>query len=289
MSGPLVVLLGETASGKSALAIELAEKFNGEIICADSRTVYRGMDIGTAKPTPEDRGRVPHHCLDLVTPDEPFTVADFKQQALTAVADITARGKLPIMVGGTGLYLDAVLYDFEFRSPADPEMRKELAALDVSQLQQQLAEQGIPLPNNPQNPRHLVRSLETGGVMAAHKPLRVDTLILGLQIDREILNERIEKRVRQMVDQGFVEEVRQLGQRYGWDVAALQAPGYKAFRAYLAGEASLDEAIDQFVRNDRQLAKRQRTWFRRNNSVHWLNNRDNFAESVELITTFLNK
>lgn len=289
VSGPLVAIVGETASGKSALALALAERFDGEIICADSRTVYRGMDIGTAKPTSAERSLVRHHCLDLVAADEPFTVADFKRHADKAISDILHRGKLPLLVGGSGLYIDAVLYDFTFRSPSDPKERARLSLMTIKELQNELQQKRIPLPENRQNPRHLVRALEAGGMTAERNPLRPHTLIIGVQQDRASLEERIRHRVSGMVEQGFIEEVRRLGEQYGWNVPALQAPGYTAFREYIDGRLSLDEAKALFMKNDLNLAKRQRTWYRRNNSIHWLENRDNLTDSVDLITTILNK
>jgi tRNA dimethylallyltransferase len=284
-----LVIVGETASGKSALAIELAERFDGEIIAADSRTVYKGMDIGTAKPSLEERARIPHYCLDLVTPDEPFTVADFKREAERAMEDIAARGKLPVLVGGTGLYIDAILYDFSFRAPGDKSMRAKLADLSVQELQERLLARGIPLPNNPRNPRHLIRALETGGEKPLSRPINENTLVIGLKVEREVLKQRIRDRIGQMVEQGLVEEARRLGERYGWDVPAMQAPGYKAFRGYIEGSIQLEEAKRLFAWADLDLAKRQRTWFRRNKSIHWFDNRGKLPEIVDLTTTLLNK
>jgi tRNA dimethylallyltransferase len=285
-TGPLVVIVGQTASGKSALALELAERFNGEIICADSRTVYRGMDIGTAKPSRQEQAKIPHHLLDIVDPDQTFTVADFKRLANAAIEDILSRGQLPILVGGTGLYIDSVLFDFVFRSLPSAELREELTALSVPELQNRLRAADIPLPNNPENPRHLVRALETDGKIGSRKPLRENTCIIGLALDRETLRERIVVRVETMLRAGFVDELRKLVAQYGWDIPALQAPGYKAFRGYLEGTVDLDEAKALFVQNDLRLAKQQRTWFKRNNSIQWTNNR---GEIVDIITTFLNK
>jgi tRNA dimethylallyltransferase len=271
---PLVVIVGETASGKSAFAMELAESNGGEIICADSRTIYKGMDIGTAKPTPDEQQKVPHHCLDLVSPDQSFTAADFKAHAAAAIDDITNRGKLPIVVGGTGLYVDAILYDFTFRAPADKSLRAELNALNVSELQKRLAEQGIPLPNNPLNPRHLIRALETGGEPAGRKPLRANTLILGIDPDRDELRVRIERRVDAMIEAGLEQEVRGLSDRYGWDVPPMQTIGYQEWKAYFSGTQSLEQTREFIVRATAAYAKRQRTWFRRNKSIHWLVNRE---------------
>jgi tRNA dimethylallyltransferase len=283
---PLIVIVGQTASGKSALALRLAQQFDGEIIAADSRTVYRGMDIGTAKPTAAERAVVPHHLIDVVTPDESFNVADFQRLANEAIADIARRGKLPILVGGTGLYVDAVIYNFGFRPTADPHTRQALEALSVAELQERLAEQGIELPDNDHNPRHLVRALEAGGVVGARSPLRPHTLVLGLQVNSEALEQKITQRVDDMVATGLVDEVRLLANQYGWATPALLAPAYKAFRPYLAGVASLEEAKQQFVRFDLQYAKRQKTWFKRNADIQWISNPD---EAVDLVTTLLNK
>jgi tRNA dimethylallyltransferase len=236
--------------------MELARRLNGEIICADSRTVYRGMDIGTAKPTKQERAEIAHHVLDVIEPDERFTAADFKRLANNAIDDITGRGKLPIMVGGTGLYVDAVIFDFKFSSPEEAALR------------------------DPVNPRHLLHPNPS-----ARSRLRRHTLLIGLTLEREVLRRRIETRVEAMVAAGFADEVRRLTERYG-DVPALQAPGYKAFREYIAGRLSLEEAKALFIKHDLQLAKRQRTWFKRNNSIHWL---ENPSKAVEIATTFLNK
>lgn len=267
---PFVAIVGETASGKSALAMKLAQEFYGEIICADSRTIYKGMDVGTAKPSAADRSLISHHILDVITPDQRFSAADFKAQAEAAIADILTRGKLPIMVGGTGLYVDAVLYDFAFRAAANPAERQKLEKLSVEELQQALSVKGIPLPNNPQNPRHLIRALETGGRPSVRQTLRGNTLVLGLKIDRELLEKRIEKRIDDMVTTGLLEEIESLAQKYGWDAPGLQAPGYRAFRPYFAGEIDLAAAKKQFAQNDKQLAKRQRTWFKRNQDIQWV-------------------
>ncbi|HUS25738.1 MAG TPA: tRNA (adenosine(37)-N6)-dimethylallyltransferase MiaA [Nevskiaceae bacterium] len=283
---PLIVILGPTASGKSALALELAQQFNGEIIAADSRTVYKGMDIGTAKPTRAEQQEIGHHLLDVVRPDQAFTVSDFQKQANQAIAGIHGRGKVPFLVGGSGLYIDAVIYNFRFRRPANPEERLKLNRLSVDELQALLQEQNIPLPINYRNPRHLIRSLETRGEAQYRSELRKNTLVIGIDTNREQLLAKISQRVDAMVHNGFVPELKALVQQYGWEAPALQAPGYRAFRDYLAGSITLDEAKQRFVANDMQLAKRQRTWFRRNKDIHWICKK---AEAVDLITTLLNK
>lgn len=251
---PLLVIVGPTASGKTALGIELARKFDGEIICADSRTVYRGLDIGTAKPSPEERAQVLHHLIDVVNPDQPFSVADFKRLAEQAIEDIWRRGKLPILVGGSGLYIDAIIYDYQFNSDGTP--------------------------RDPQNPRHLASSQSED-----RQAMLPGVTMIGLDIPRDVLRQRISDRVEAMVGHGFIDEVRWLVENYPGS-KALDAPGYKAFREYLDGHKTLEEAKAEFVRNDMQLAKRQMTWFRRNKSIHWL---DDLSKAVDLITTILNK
>jgi tRNA dimethylallyltransferase len=285
---PLIVIAGETASGKTALAIKLAQQFNGEIICADSRTIYKGMDIGTAKPTAEERAAVPHHLLDVVSPAQPFTVADFKELALAAIKDISARGCIPFLVGGTGLYIDAVAYDFDFTNPPNPQERARLQAMTIQELQQEIQNKGYDLPKNIQNPRHLARVIETEGRIASpqNTELRPNTLMIGLTIDKDILKRKLAARVEHMIAEGFTDEVRALLAEYPSDTPALQSTGYKAFRRYLTGEISLEQAKADFVRNDFQLAKRQRTWFKRNKSIHRLRKQE---EVEDLITTFLNK
>lgn len=283
---PLVAIVGQTASGKSALALELAKRFDGEIICADSRTIYKGLDIGTAKPTAAEQAAVPHWLLDVAAPNETFSAARFQQLALATIEDISGRGKLPILVGGSGLYIDSVLFSFDFNHPADESLRTELQSLSVEELQNRLSEADIPLPENSRNPRYLMRALETGGEVATRSELRPDTLILELDVEPEVLKERITQRVDAMIENGFVEEAKRAVEEYGWEATGLQAPGYKAFQKYLKNEASLEEAKQEFTRLDWQLAKRQRTWFKRNKSINHL---CNLQEAVELTTTFLNK
>lgn len=286
MNPPLIVIVGETASGKSALALELAEQFEGEIICADSRTIYRGMNIGTAKPTDDERSRIPHHLLDVVDPNQAFSAADFKIQALAAIADISSRGKLPILVGGTGLYIDAILFDFEFGPSANIELRKKLECKTVEELQAIITEKGYAMPENEKNKRYLIRTIERKGVVASKSEVRPNTLVLGLSVERDELKLRIEDRVDAMLLAGFIDEYQKLRECYVDDAPGFRAPGYKAFLSYLRGEASLEQARAEFVRNDWRLAKRQRTWFKRNKTIQWLSDRSN---AVDIVTSFLNK
>lgn len=283
---PLIVIVGETASGKSALGLELAERFNGEIICADSWTVRRGVDIGTAKPTAEEQSRVPHHLLNVVDPDGDFTAAVFKDMALAAIDDITARGKLPLLVGGTGLYIDSVLYDFGFLEAGDRTRRLELNRLTIAELLAEIKGQGIALGDvDTRNKRRLIRLLETGGARPTKASLRGNTLVLGIRTDRETLRQRITARTDQMLTDGLEQEAKGLARQYGWDCEALKGVGYREWREYFAGTQGLAETRQRIIKSTLDLAKRQRTWFRRNDSIHWLDDR---SKAVELITTFLN-
>jgi tRNA dimethylallyltransferase len=284
-SKPLIVVVGETGSGKSALSMKLARKFNGEIICADSRTVYKGMDIGTAKPSEQDQRKIKHHVLDVVMPDQHFTAADFKRLANETIADIHGRGKLPIMVGGTGLYIDSVIFDYDFRPPADPERRTELEKLDVPQLQAQLEAEGIALPANDKNPRHLVRALETGGVPSNKQALLPWTLVIGLNLERAALKERLTQRVHQMIDKGLEDEVKQLTDKYGWEIEAMSAVGYREWRDYFGNQQTLAETQELIIKNSLAYAKKQRTWFKRNKSIQWVSDPSKY---VDIVTTFLN-
>jgi tRNA dimethylallyltransferase len=279
-----VVIVGPTASGKSALAMDIAQKWNGEIIAADSRTIYRGMDIGTAKPTPEDRQRVRHHLIDIRDPDEPFSAAEFKRLAQQAIADISGRGKLPIMVGGTGLYVDAVLFDYQFGPSADEQLRTQLTAMTVEELQELCRQKGIELPVNTKNKRHLIRAIELGGLLAHPKRIRINTLVVGLTSKRVKLRERIEKRAQEMVQAGVLDEVKELGERYGWEGEALKGNIYRIFRNVVEDTTDIDTATEEFVKSDLALAKRQITWFKRNPAIVWS---ENPADLRSRVDTFL--
>jgi len=283
---PLVVIVGETASGKTDYAIDLAQAFNGEIIAADSRTIYKGMDIGTAKPTPAQLHVIPHHLIDVVTPDVHISAAEYKLLAEDAADEVRRKGKLPFLVGGTGLYIDAIIYDFTFLSKPDPATREMAVNMSIEELQDELKRRHIPLPENVRNPRHLARRLESGGVRPARKPLRENTLILGLATNPEQRRERITKRVDSMFNLGLEEEARALFHAYGTDCPALRSIGYQEFIPYFTGQVSLESVRMMIIRNTLQYAKRQRTWFRRNKSIQWVDSKE---ETIGMVTTFLNK
>lgn len=268
---PLVVITGPTASGKTRLALELAKQYSGEIICADSRTIYKGMDIGTAKPTRAERALVPHWGLDLVEPSQTFTAADFKQYAQQKIAEIRGRGRVPFLVGGTGLYVDAVVFDYQFGPAADPARRAWLEDLSLEALHDYCIRNNIDIPENDTNKRYVIRAIERGTMI----PLKRDTpvsisIIVGIATDRDILRQRIAKRSEQLFDDGVVEEATLLGEKYGWKNAAMTGNVYPLVHRYLLGKATLADVKVKNATLDWRLAKRQLTWMRRNSSITWL-------------------
>lgn len=270
MEAPLVVIVGPTASGKSALAMKLAEQFSGEIICADSRTVYKYMDIGTAKPSAEDQARVPHWGLDLVEPGEPFSALDFKNYAVEKIADIRARGHIPFLVGGTGLYVDAVVFDYQF-GQADPELRARLEAFSLEELHSYCKENNIKLPENEKNRRYVIREIERKNDPGERllEPQQ-NTIIVGITTDRDVLRKRIHERSEHLFDSGVIEEARALGQKYGWKNEAMTGNMYRIVHDLLDGTITKDEARVLNETADWQLTRRQLSWLRRNPFIKWL-------------------
>lgn len=267
---PLLAIVGPTASGKTSLALDIAERYNGEIICADSRTVYKGMDIGTAKPTHEEQARIKHWGLDLVEPGQRFTAADFKTYADTAIEDIQARGKLPLLVGGTGLYVDSVLYDFSFSMPVDGERHHQLESMGLEELITYCTENNVTLPENTKNKRHIIAAIERDGVTPIRKhDLQRGKHIVGIATTSASLRTRIVRRTEHLFANGVEEEAIMLGKKYGWNSEAMTGNVYPLLKKHQAGELSLEQVIEKFVTLDYQLAKRQMTWFRRNPDIMW--------------------
>ena len=230
-----IVILGPTGSGKTGVAIEVAKKIGGEIISADSRAIYKGMDIGTAKPTLAEMDGVQHWGIDLVNPGERFTVADWKKYAEDKIAEIRARGKVPIVVGGTGLYVDALIYDYKFRGPTGER---------IGDFEQKTC------------------SDRTG--------VKGDYLLIGIKWSDAELRERLKKRLDLMFSDDLYGETRRLVERYGWESQAMKSDVYEYAWKYMEGELSLDEAKEQCFYRDWHLAKRQMTWFKRNREIIWL-------------------
>lgn len=266
----IIAVVGPTAVGKTALGIELAKRFNGEIISGDSQQVYRHLDIGTAKATLEEQAEAPHHLIDVREVDEAYSAYDFVKEASAAIEDITSRGKLPIIVGGTGLYLQSLLEGYHLGGQVNQEevlaYRQELEQLADAVLFDKIAEQSIEIPEL--NRRRAIRALElaTFGQDLENKETPYDALLIGLNDDRQVLYERINHRVDVMVEKGLLDEAKWLYDNHR-DVQAAHAIGYKELFPYFAGQASLEESVDKLKQNTRRFAKRQLTWFRNRMAV----------------------
>lgn len=268
---PLIVIVGPTASGKTSLAINLAEIYGGEIICADSRTVYKDMDIGTAKPSYEDCQRVPHWGIDLVYPYEYFSAAEFKQYSLKKIEDIRSRNKIPFLVGGTGLYIDAIVFDYKFGNKSDVKKRTLLEKLTIEELWEYCSKNNIELPDNHNNKRYVIRCIEQGGINNSRKvEINNNIIVVGISTDRDNLRKRIKDRIEQFFDNNVVEEARILGKIYGWDNRAMSGNIYPILHKYIDNEINIEEAKVEIFYRDWHLAKRQMTWFRRNKNIEWL-------------------
>ena len=267
---PLVVIVGPTASGKTSLAIDLAEKFGGEIICADSRSIYKGADIGTAKATSKDRARVPHWGLDLVSPGEYYSVADFKKYADKKILEIRKRGNTPFLVGGTGLYIDAVVFNYQFGKEVDAVKRTTLGKMSLEELHKYCIKHNVQLPENFKNKRYVIRAIEKkdSNVSKDSKPAE-NTIIVGITTDKFVLRSRIENRADQFFSDDVINEAKILGEKYGWDNEAMTSNIYPLVRLYLSNEISLSVAKEKFIVLDWRLAKRQITWLKRNQFIKW--------------------
>lgn len=285
---PLVAVVGPTASGKTKLGVDIALKFNGEVVSADSMQIYLGMSIATAKPTLDEMRGVPHHLIDFLPPEQGYSVARYVDDAKASIANITARGKLPVLVGGTGLYIDALLGGIRFaEEPGTPEIRAQLydqaAQFGNEAMHAILAKidpeyaKGL----HPNNLGRVLRAIElyraTGKTMSEQlkssreKPSDYAPIMLGLSFsDRAKLYERIDHRVDLMLQQGLLEEVHAFYKTHNPKTAA-QAIGCKEFLGYLSGEKTLEECTDDLKRETRRYAKRQLTWFKRNSQISWLN------------------
>lgn len=283
---PTIVIVGPTASGKTSLGIKIAKKYNGEVICADSRTVYKDLHIGTAKPTTEETSGVKHHLLSVVAPDQKFSVADFKRLANRAISDVKARGKVPILVGGSGLYINSVIYDYKFAKKASDELRNELSGLTIDELQDRCFELEIPLPENSKNKRYLIRAIEAGGTPKSRSELSANTLVVGIKTTKDELNARITTRIFAMYDQGVVEETTKLINRYGGDLEVLNSNIYGIVRRYLAGEIELNQTKELAISGDLKLAKKQLTWFKRDSNIVWGNTKELLSVIDDFITSF---
>ena len=287
MTDKVIVIAGPTAVGKTKFAISAAEAFGGEIISCDSMQLYKYMDIGSAKPTPEEVSRVPHHLIDMIDPREPFSVADYQRLAKEAIRDVISRGKIPVISGGTGLYLNSLLYDMDFsKDPGDMSYRKhlmELAEEEGPQAVHDILREKDPEAADtihPNNTKRVIRALER--IHDGESRVRpfadiqqeatdYDYILTCLTRDRQELYDRINRRVDLLIDAGLVEEVRRL-KDMGLEVSdiSMKGIGYKEIFAYLDGACDLETAIDTVKKNTRHYAKKQLTWYRRYDKIYWL-------------------
>ncbi|MCI2934372.1 tRNA (adenosine(37)-N6)-dimethylallyltransferase MiaA [Staphylococcus haemolyticus] len=305
----LLVIVGPTASGKTELSIELAKQINGEIISGDSMQVYKQMDIGTAKVTNEEMDGIPHYMIDILNPDDSFSVYDFKLRAQALIEDITSRGKIPIIAGGTGLYIQSLIYDYPFD---DETVSKEVEQKTQLQLQklEQLTNQEVhdylatfdpqsAKDIHPNNRKRVLRAIEyylnTKKLISSRKKVQqftenYDTLLIGIEMSRETLYSRINKRVDIMLGHGLFNEVKNLVEQGYESTQSMQAIGYKELVPVVNGESSIDQAVETLKQHSRQYAKRQLTWFKNKLTVQWFN-RETMSLQMMLdeITTQINK
>ena len=306
MKQKLIVVAGPTASGKTRLAIDIAKSVNGEIVNADSMQIYKYMNIGSAKPTLEEQSEAKHHLIDFLEPDEEFSVADYTELAHKVIAEIASRGKIPIMCGGTGLYINSVVNDITFGEiETDYKLREELNELAKqhgSQYLLDILKEFDPVSAqrlHPGNLRRIVRAIEfyrTTGIpisehqeMTMQKESRYEPLMLCVKWDREVLYDRINKRVDIMMNDGLLDEVKQLMEMgYTKELNSMKGIGYKEIIDYFEGNMSLEDTVNLIKQSSRRYAKRQLTWFRRDKRIHWLDaNEDFLAEGIQLCKEFI--
>ncbi|WP_281183124.1 tRNA (adenosine(37)-N6)-dimethylallyltransferase MiaA [Staphylococcus schleiferi] len=305
----IVVIVGPTASGKTELGVELAKEINGEVISGDSMQVYRGMNIGTAKVTESEMQGIPHHLIDILNPGQTYSAYDFQQQARTLITDITNRGKIPIIVGGTGLYIQSVIYDYQFdKEEVSPEVAEkvqqkmeELKSYSNEALHEYLGtfdpqSYADIHPNNRQRvERAISYYLTTKKVLSNRKKStqlteNYDTLLIGIEMSRDTLYARINKRVDMMLSHGLLDEVQELIELGYESCQSMQAIGYKEIIPVVHNEIELNEAVDQLKQHSRNYAKRQMTWFKNKLNVHWLDREKmSLTSMLSELKTLINK
>ena len=283
----LIVILGATATGKTNLAIKMAKEFNGEIVSADSRQVYRHMKIGTDVPKGIWKGKhyfvqgVPHYMIDCLDPDQDFSLSNYIQEANKIIGDIISRGKTPFLVGGTGMYISAIVENWDIpKVKPNFDLRKRLQNKTLDELTAELRAKDPASAEviDMQNPRRIIRALEvllnSGNSFVQQRkksPAIYDVLQIGIQRDRQEIYDRINNRVDEMVAEGLVDEVRELiDTGYNWDLSSMSGLGYRQFHGYLDGEQTLEEAVEILKRDTRKYAKRQISWFKRDDSINWV-------------------
>ena len=301
MKPKIVVIAGPTASGKTSLSIELAKKIDGEIISSDSMQIYKEMNIGTAKVTNEEMQGIKHYLIDFVSPDERYSVSDFKKDAENAIEEILAKGKIPIIAGGTGLYIDSLIYSINYPDMKfDEEYRKELMKIaDTPDGLFELYEEAKKIDPEAvekiscNDKKRIIRILEIYKQTGKNKTeqerqsrleeVKYDYKVFALNMDRKILYERINQRVDKMINDGLVEEVKYIKQKYDKYPTAMQALGYKEVVEYLDNIINYDEMIEKIKQETRRYAKRQLTWFRKNKETKWLNIQEGIEKNIQII------
>ena len=305
MKEKVIVICGPTASGKTALSIELAKKINGEIVSADSMQIYKDMNIGTAKPTIDEMQGIKHYLLDFVSPEERYSVAQYKQDAKRAIKEIIKKGKIPIIVGGTGLYVDSLIYEIEYNDiKIDEEYRNKLEAIVEKNGLEELYKKALEIDPvamekiSKNDKKRIMRILEiykaTGKTKTQQelesrkKPVEYDYRIFAINWDREILYQRINKRVDIMIEQGLVNEVKNILDKYDKFPTAMQGLGYKEVVDYINGIYTKEEMIEKIKMETRRYAKRQLTWFRKNKQTIWLDGTNDIQNNINIILEGIN-
>ena len=300
MKPTVIVICGPTASGKTALSIELAKRINGEIVSADSMQIYKDMNIGSAKVTKEEMQGVKHYLVDCVSPDKRYSVANYKQDAKQAIEEILQKGKTPIVVGGTGLYIDALIYEIEYTDiKIDENYRKKLEKIKEKEGIEVLYKKALEIDPDamqkisPNDYKRIARVLEiyqaTGKTKTDQekesrlKEIPYNYKVFAIDYDREKLYERINKRVDLMIEKGLIEEVKNLLKKYKEFPTSMQGLGYKEVKQYLEGELTKEEMIEKIKQESRRYAKRQFTWFRKNKQTIWLNGLESVSKNIEII------
>ena len=300
MKPKVIVIAGPTASGKTALSIELAKKINGEIVSADSMQIYKDMNIGTAKPTPEEMGDIKHYMIDFVSPETRYSVSQYKKDAISCIEEIIKKGKTPIVVGGTGLYIDALIYGIEFQEiEIDLEYRNELNKKADDGKLQELYDEACKIDSeamkiiSPNDRKRIIRVLEiykqTGktktqqNIESRKNEVPYDYIVFAINMDRDKLYDRINKRVDIMINDGLIDEVKNLVNKYSNIQTAMQSLGYKEVVEYFDNKLTKQEMIDKIKMESRRYAKRQLTWFRKNKEIIWLDGLKPREENVDII------
>lgn len=302
----VIVIVGPTASGKTALSIELAKKINGEIVSCDSMQIYKDMNIGSAKPTVQEMQGIKHYLIDVATPDERFSVAEYKKQAEAAIEEIILKGKMPIVIGGTGLYADSLIFGIEYPElEYDEEYRKSLEEMaktdeglkELYRRAKEIDEEAINKISENDRKR-IIRILEiyhqTGKskteleIESRKNEVKYDYRVFAINMDREVLYDRINKRVDLMIENGLIDEVKYILEKYKDFPTAMQGLGYKEVVQYLNNELTKDEMIDKIKQETRRYAKRQLTWFRKNKETIWLEGLEDVKNNIDIILEEIN-